>query len=296
MKLPKITKFLIFAAVTLFIFYLIFQKIDYIILKETFLNINLFYLVTAFLILLLAIIVSAKKWQSVLNIIGYHLSFKESFKIIMASFPLSTVTPSKSGDLIRAYYLKDSLSPTRTIGAVMAERLTDVLVLAIYSFIGALVLKNKLILGISLTVILLIPIFLFVIGKIKLPFPKLAEKIENILYASKILIKSPSKSLPVLFYSLLLWLIPFFGIKFLFLSLGANVPLFYIAAAFPITVFAGLIPITIAGMGTRDSAIIYFFSLWAESSICLGVGLLYSLIGYWFVSLIGLLFMKKMLR
>ena len=98
-----------------------------------------------------------------------------------------------------------------------------------------------------------------------------------------------------MFYALILWLLPIFAAKILFLALGANVPLFYIAAAFPLAIFIGLIPITIAGMGTRDSAIIYFFSFWVSSSICLGVGLLYTLFAYWFLALLGLPIMKKLL-
>ena len=86
---------------------------------------------------------------------------------------------------------------------------------------------------------------------------------------------------------------PIFAAELLFLALGVNISLFYIAAAFPLAIFVGLIPITIAGMGTRDSAIIYLFSAWAGSSVCLGVGFLYSFFAYWFLALLGLPIMKK---
>jgi hypothetical protein len=129
MTVKKIIKPAFFIVTTLALLYFLLKKIDYISLKEAFLNINLFYLTISFLIILLAPVFSAQKWQSVLKAMDYHISFKDSFKIIMASFPLSAITPSKSGDLIRAYYLKDSLPPARTAGGVMAERLTDISVL-----------------------------------------------------------------------------------------------------------------------------------------------------------------------
>jgi hypothetical protein len=250
----------------------------------------------AFLIILLAPLFSAKKWQSVLRAMDYSLSFKNSFKMIMASFPLSAITPSKSGDLVRAYYLKDALPPARTAGAVLTERLTDILVLAVYSFCGALFLKNFLILGLSSAVILLVPCFIWSAGKIRLPWAKWQEKIDNFLFVSKIILAHPKKFLFVLLYSLILWLVPIFEAKLLFLAFGVSVSWLYIVAAFPITIFIGLLPITIAGMGTRDSAIIYFFSSWAEPGVCLAVGLAYSLLGYWLLALLGLPFMGKLFK
>lgn len=292
----KTIKFLLLTATTVLLLCFIFQKIDYSTLKEAFLNVRPFYLILAFLAILFAPVLSAKKWQSVLKAMDYQLSFRDSLKIIMASFPLSSVTPSKSGDLIRAFYLKDSLPPARTAGAVLAERLTDVMVLAFYSFAGALLLKNNLILGISLAIIALIPLLVWIAGKIKLPWVKWQEKIDNFFFVSKILLAKPRKSLFILLYSLLLWLVPVFEAKLLFLAFGASVPWLYIVAAFPITIFIGLLPITIAGMGTRDSAIIYFFSSWTQPGICLAVGLMYSLLGYWLLALLGLPFMRRLLK
>ena len=107
---------------------------------------------------------------------------------------------------------------------------------------------------------------------------------------------APKKILPILFYSIILWSIIMLEIKILFLALGTNLPIIYIFAAFPLSIFIGLIPITLAGMGTRDSAIIYFFAHLASPSICLVIGLLYSFFGYFLLALFGLPFMKKCLK
>lgn len=230
-----------------------------------------------------------------LGTMNYPLGFRDSFKIIMAAFPVSSITPAKAGDLIRAHYLKDKIPAVQVVGGVATERLTDIFVLALYSFTGAVLLKNWLIMGISFTIIFLIPIFFFVINKIKFSSGVWRQRIDNFLLVSKIFIRKPSKFLPILSYSLILWLLPILEVKILFLALGVNVPLIFVAAAFPLAIFIGLLPITIAGMGTRDSAVIYFFSAWAASSVSLGVGILYSLLAYWFLAILGLPFMKKML-
>lgn len=289
----KFIKPLVFFAVTLLIFYLIFQKVDYPSLKEVFSNVKWRYLVLTALIIFSTLIFLVKKWQAMLKAMDYHLSFKDSFKIIMAAIPISTVIPAKAGDLIRAYYLKDKIPAVQVMGGVVTEHFIDVAVLAFYSFLGAVFLKNWLISGISSFIIFLIPVFFLVISRIKFPPGKWQERIEGFLRISKIFIREPQKLLPVLFYALILWLHPVLIAKILFLALGVSVPLLYIAAVFPLAIFISLLPITVAGMGTRESAIIYFFSSWASPSVSLGVGLLYSLLAYWFPALVGLPFMKK---
>ena len=294
-RITKIIKILFFFAVTLLIFYLIFRKVDYLSLKEVFLNAKWYYLVLAILVILLAPVFSAKKWQTILKSMDYHISFRDSFKIIMAAFPTSAVTPAKVGDLIRAHYLKDKVPVTQTMGAVVTERFIDIFVLASYSFAGAAFLKNELIMGISLFIIFLTPLSFLVINKIKLPPGKWQQRIENFLHVSKIFISRPQKLLPVLFFTVIFWSVNIFEAKILFLALGVDVPLFYVAAAFPLAIFIGLLPITMAGMGTRDSAIIYLFSPFGSASASLGAGLLYSLFAYWFLALLGLPIMKKLL-
>lgn len=290
-KLTKIIKILFFFTVTSLIFYLIFRKVDYFSLKEVFLNAKWYYLILAILVIFLAPVFSAKRWQTILKSMDYHISFRDSFKIIMAVFPASAVTPAKVGDLIRAHYLKDKVPITQTMGAVVTERFIDIFILASYSFAGAAFLENGLIMGISLFIIFLTPSSFLIVNKIKLPPGKWQQRIENFLHVSKVFISQPQKLLPVLFFSIIFWSTNIFEAKILFLSLGVNVPLFYIAAAFPLTIFIGLLPITLAGMGTRDSAIIYLFSSFGSASVSLGVGLLYSLFAYWLVALIGLPFM-----
>jgi hypothetical protein len=291
----KSIKFIFFIAFTILFFYLIFKNLNIASLKEILININWYYLAVATLIILLTSLISARKWQVILKAIDHNIKFTDSFNIIMATYPVSATTPAKAGDLIKAHYLKNSIPSSQIIGAVVTERLIDIVVLSLYSLVGAIILKNQLILIIALSIIFLIPLLLITINKIKIPFLNWQNRINNFSLVSKVFFKKPQKLLPVIFYSLMLWLFLIISVKVLFLSFGINIPFLYMITAFPMAVFIGLIPITIAGMGTRDSAIIYLFSFWAGPSICLGVGLLYSLIAYWLLALLGLPFMKKKL-
>jgi len=296
-KIKNITKSILILSITAFIFYLIFQKIDYISLKKAFLEINLFYIPLILGLVLSIPVISSKKWQSVLFAMNYQISFKESFYIVMGALPISVITPARSGDLIRSYYLKNKIPIGQTMGAVFAERIIDILILAIFSLFGGLFFKNLLFIFVPISIFFLCVSFFLVIRKIKFLFNlKWQERINQFLYVSKIFFKTPKKILPILFYSTILWSIIILEIKILFLALGVNISIVYIFAAFPLSVFIGLIPITLAGMGTRDSAIIYFFAHLTNPGICLAMGLLYSFFGYFLSALFGLPFMKKMLQ
>ena len=64
----------------------------------------------------------------------------------------------------------------------------------------------------------------------------------------------------------------------------------------PLAIFVGLLPLTLSGMGTRDPAFIALFGgLGVAAEVSLGVGLLYSLYGYWLPALVGLPFMRRVL-
>jgi len=59
--------------------------------------------------------------------------------------------------------------------------------------------------------------------------------------------------------SLLIWVFHLGQIYLFFLSLNAPAPFFQFASLVPLAIFIGLLPISIAGFGTRDAAIIAFF-------------------------------------
>ena len=81
--------------------------------------------------------------------------------------------------------------------------------------------------------------------------------------------------------------------KLLFDGVGVGVPLGFTAAALPVAIFVGLLPITCGGMGTRDSAIAVLFAEFATAPQALAVALLYSFFGYWLLAVVGIPFVKK---
>jgi len=80
------------------------------------------------------------------------------------------------------------------------------------------------------------------------------------------------------------------------MAFDTEVPLIYVIAAFPVAIFVGLLPISISGLGTRDTAIVFLFSRYASPEVCISVGLLYVFFGYWLPSIFGLPVLSRLAR
>jgi len=218
----------------------------------------------------------------------------------MAALPLTSITPSKSGDVIKAYYLKDKIPASKTIGSVITERMFDVLTLVLFSLIGMTFCKKYELAFIALIILIcIIAIFLLARAGFDFRLPIKSswnEKIQNLILSMKLLTKDKRAFFYIFSYSILIWFISIVQAVMFFYALGINVPLLFTIANIPIAIFIGLVPVTLGGMGTRDAAIIFLFSEYATPSELLGVGILFSVFRYWLISLIGIPFMRKMMK
>jgi hypothetical protein len=239
-------------------------------------------------------VLSALRWRAVMGGLGRHLSLSEANSMVLACFTLSTFTPSKGGDIGRAWFLRGRVPMSTVLGSVFAERLLDVFTLLGFCFVGSLcfhwrtlyVLSGALLLGGAIVVAGLL--------LVRFPFPeKIRPRVERGLEALRVLLRRPALLAVVLIYTLLNWVASMAQAWFFYRSLGAtSMPFGRVSAALPVAIFIGLLPITIAGMGTRDAALIRLLAGQASAPISLGVGMLYSICGYWIPGLVGLPFLR----
>jgi uncharacterized protein (TIRG00374 family) len=217
----------------------------------------------------------------------------------MAALPITSISPSKSGDVIKAYYLKEEIPMSKTIGTVYTERVFDLFSLIFLSFIGSLFYRNMEFL-IILTPALLIVTLLFITpnANLRIPFIKDSwnSKLQNIMLSMRSLTRCKKEFLVVTLLSLISWMLAVFQTMLFFYALGIDIPFIFTTANIPIAIFVGMIPVTLGGMGTRDAAIIYLFSEFGTPSELLGVGILFSIIRYWFLSITGIPFMHNLMQ
>jgi len=291
----KTKRQLILIAVTVLIFVILLKNIDlqksYQIIKQ----VDWRYLALATLLSLFFPVLSAIRWHFIVLRLGANLGVWPSYKIIMAAWPLSTVTPAKSGDLIKVVYLRNVLAYSETTGVILAERVVDVFCLACLAVIGGLLVNLELAQWFGAAILLC-----SVLGMIFVSTPwisllpnKFQTLFVNLFKAFKELYSHLPTLFLVLLVTLLNWFLSILQTWLCYQAFQISVPLMYVFAALPVAIFVGLLPITIAGMGTRDTALIQLFSQYASNEGSLFVGILYSFFGYWFLTLLGLPFMKS---
>ena len=167
MKDMKQFKIVLVSVITVAIFYIIFTRISFHSVIEIISNSNIYYLFIALVLLFIIILLIVKRWQLILTSMGYPTPFMRCFNVVMAALTLSSITPSKSGDLIKSYYLRNEIPISKTIGSVLTERIFDIFTLVLFSLIG-MVLSNVFELAGIAFVVLLFVCLTFFIPKIRL--------------------------------------------------------------------------------------------------------------------------------
>ena len=79
-------------------------------------------------------------------------------------------------------------------------------------------------------------------------------------------------------------------------ALDGTISITYAFAITPPSIFAGLVPVSLWGVGTRDGALAYFLEGITAPEIAISAGFLYTALVYWLLGLIGtpfLLFAKR---
>lgn len=292
----KTLKPLLVTVITLFIFYLLFTQIDARLVIQVLSSANLFCILASILVLALIIPIAVFRWQIILNVTGHPLPFWRCFNLLMAALPLTSITPSKSGDVVKAYFLKDEFPISKTIGTVYTERVFDMFSLIFLSFVGSLVYRNMEYL-IILTPALLIVTLLFITPNANLRIPIIKDswnsKLQNIVLSMRSLTRCKKEFFVVTLLSLMSWILAVFQTMLFFYALDIEIPFIFTIVNIPIAIFVGMIPVTLGGMGTRDAAIIYLFFEFGTPSELLSIGVLFSAFRYWLLMLVGIPFMRK---
>ncbi len=280
---------LIISIITILIFYLLSSKISFLNSFQIILKANPSFILLSLLFLLLTLFFLMIRWLLIIRALHPKAKFKDSLISIMCALSLNSVLPSKLGDLFKVYYFKEH-GISQMLGAVFTERILDIFSLTLLLLIGSLILNKLTFIYISIAVILMFILsvsFLYILRK-KL---RKYSLLKNLLYSINWIIHRPCKGLILFLLSLLVWFCSITQIYLLFLAVSANVDFLYFSSAIIIVIFVSLIPITLAGMGTRESAIIFLFSSFASNEILLAAGLLFSFFRYWLLSILGIPFL-----
>ena len=231
---------------------------------------------------------------------GIQISYSRCLIANLCGLSLNLFLPARGGDLVKFAYLRDDGQPSwgTLAGIALMERGFDVLAL---SLLG---LTTSLLLGLHEAAIATgIVTITATIGLLLLPrmgsLPIIGKKAKNF---SNIVTRTNNSKLSLLgcfCLCCLCWTANLMIMGLLLKAFDNNISLTYGFAGTPPSIFAGLVPVSLWGVGTRDGALAYFLQGITAPEIAISAGFLYTALVYWFLGIIGtpfLLFAKRKLK
>jgi uncharacterized protein (TIRG00374 family) len=296
--LKKYGKPVLLASITAIIFGILFTNIELSSVVSTLVATNKGYLALVLLVGGSVELLKAYRWQSTLRLSGYRLGLRRCLELELIAHPFNAVVPSKTGDAIKAYLVRDQVPLRVGLGTIAYVRGWDVLLLAGFGSVGLLVIFPRslvawLILGGLVVLFLVIGILWFNIYQIR---SSLFERVPRSVARYLTDIRSLDwRRLVVItsFQSGALFVLSIVQVLLLFYAVGISLPPLAGFTVIPVVVLVGLLPVTIGGMGTRDAAFVVLFASYADPASLVAIGLLYALFRYWLLALVGLPFMLR---
>ena len=276
--------------------YIIFYKIDFIKIKNIIFKANLNFIILAIVLTFIMLLIQVWRWNYLKKIQNINYRFRDSFLIYGAGMYFGIITPGRLGDLIKIIYLKQGGHSTgKSAVSVIADRLADLIFLLTIGYLSMLFFAKFFIFEIiiiSVIILLILIVILFLkndlfkksINKIFLWF--IPEKYKQALVLNIQDLKVDFKIYKLNNYFVLFILTALAWI-FYYLQMFFLAKSIYLTMSVTIAAIVTLIPISIYGLGTRDAALLFLFSLigiGSEKTITLSllilfVSLFYGLIG-----------------
>ena len=263
---------LIFKSIGLVIMYLLLRKINFDMLINYLSKVDIDYLLVSLFLTVPLFMLKIKRWRMILSDLGIELNTKRSITIYGAGLFLGQITPGQIGEIIRGYLLsRKGFSLKKALNSVLIDRLLDLFILVFISFFGFIYfIKISLIYKIALTIIpLFVFLFIFKSKKFLALFEfdfKLSKLIKDNFDIIRTVFRSRRLIIQLSSLSLLSFLVTTLRAHYLLKSISINMPFLDLNFCMAIANTVSLLPISVAGIGTRDYTMIYIFNGYGLSS------------------------------
>lgn len=241
------------------------------------------------------------------------MDFREANRLILVASVLNMILPSKMGDIAKAYFMKERgrLDGTLSLSLVLFEKACDMLSLLLWCAFGLILYPSKdplfwgmtgiVISGLSVGILLIgfrrLAHFFFDLGQRIAPRPMRPtlgrfraswDEMFDYFWGDR------TQFYKIAATSVLIWFFHLLQIWFFILALRSRAPFLANLALSPLAILAGLLPLTFAGIGTRDAALIFFYRPFFSPATGAALGLLCTS-RYILPALGGLPFLRKYL-
>lgn len=281
--------------VSLAILAVLYWRIDFAKAIPIFANSSIPWLVASLLMVVpLTLLTSFRLCQ--LMPAAHPLKFLEANRLILLASVLNLVLPSKMGDMAKSVFMADRghLRGSLALALVVFEKACDMLSLLVWCVFGLLLYPRKdaffwvmtaaIIAGFIALALLLgstrFARFCFGMGERFAP-GKMRAKIAT-LHASWIEMhgyfwQDKAKLARIAANSIFIWFLHLVQIWMFTVALREAVPFLSNLALSPLAILAGLLPLTFAGVGTRDAALVFLYARYMPEAAGAALGVLCTL-------------------
>jgi uncharacterized protein (TIRG00374 family) len=218
------------------------------------------WVVASFAASTVCVLLSTVRWTQVVAAMGYTLPFGRALEVVLATWPLAVVTPSRANDLLRPLAVRDRVPLAAGAGGVIAEKAVDLGLLLAVAAVGAAI--NALWTWAGLIAVVLmaeVVVVTLVMARRswlqRLPLVRRRPGLVDELFAAMSAFgRAPSRLAAIATVSLLIRFFTVVITHTLLVAVGADVSLFQTLTLWPAAMLVGVAPLTLGGMGTRDAA------------------------------------------
>ena len=258
----------VFVSLTLFL--ILFYKVGFLEIYQLILKMKLVFLPLIILFFMLNFICGFFKIKILLKPLNKKISFLKIAKYSIIAWSFGLFSPSKIGEFSMPFFLKkEGISLGEGFAMQVLDKGMMVFSFAIIAIFSALIffsIRNAFLFSIILFLTLTICLFIvlsrftrniikkYVLKKYSLKFKGFSKTLFNYLKNSKVYL------FLAFIFSLVKIFFMAFVVYFLFLSFGVDIPLVYIIMIMAITIASSMIPISMNGLGVRQSIGVFLYS------------------------------------
>jgi len=210
-----------------------------------------------------------------------RMTFWTACRMVLAGSSLNVVLPSKMGDLCKGFMVagREDTGLARGLGMAALDKLMDVMGLAAVLVVaGAFAPKAETwVLGLwaatTAGVVVLLVLMHWAPLIEPLPRRKVMASLARALNAAFRVRQHRAVWGGALVLSLVLWVLHVGQIFIFYRAVGGAAPALAVWSRVPMGIFIGLLPVTVAGIGTRDAAFFVLMSAWDAESVIAWLGL-----------------------
>ncbi len=229
-----------------------------------------------------------------------QLGFGEANRLILVASVLNLVLPSKMGDIAKAYFMKDRghLDGSLALSLVVFEKACDMLSLLFWCVFGlawcavdpSIHLQSNpffWVMAAGVSAMLVVGLLLLASTRFAGFFFELAAKFAPGKMRGKVtrlaaswtemhgyFWESKTRLAKVTITSVFIWFLHLLQIWMFIFAIKAYAPFLANLALSPLAILAGLLPLTFAGVGTRDAALVLFYAPYFDAPTAAALGIL----------------------